>query len=174
MFGDTHLNRLYACAGIELQSITTSRALRYKPSGTGRAKYHTEHHHVLSLCLTYMHKLLNEIRVREDKRNSPSVQVLKMMERRNLSLFLPSHFISFFLTVLIWARTQPKMLFLSLSCRIAGRVHTTTTWERSGAETVLTDAGLEVLTVVIVKNSMFWYMTSCGLLKVNRRIGGIC
>jgi hypothetical protein len=35
-------------------------------------------------------------------------------------------------------------------------------------------AGSEVLTVVVVKSSIFWDITPCSALKVNRRFGGIC
>jgi hypothetical protein len=64
------------------------------------------------------------------------------------------------------------MLFLSLSCRIAGRVHTTTTRKRSGDERSQTNAGLQILIAVIVKNSIFWDITPCGLLEVKNQCSG--
>jgi hypothetical protein len=33
--------------------------------------------------------------------------------------------------------------------------------------------GFEVLTAVVIKSSIFWDITPCSLLKVNRRFGGI-
>jgi hypothetical protein len=35
-------------------------------------------------------------------------------------------------------------------------------------------AGFEVLTAVVMKISIFWDITLCGPLKINRRFGGIC
>jgi hypothetical protein len=37
-----------------------------------------------------------------------------------------------------------------------------------------TCAGFEVLTEVVMKNSIFWNITPCSLLKVNRNFGGTC
>jgi hypothetical protein len=34
--------------------------------------------------------------------------------------------------------------------------------------------GLDVLTAVPMKNSAFWDITLCSLLKINRRYGGMC
>jgi hypothetical protein len=38
---------------------------------------------------------------------------------------------------------------------------------------VTNDVGLEVLSAVIIKTSIFWNITSCSPLRVNRRLGGI-
>jgi hypothetical protein len=34
--------------------------------------------------------------------------------------------------------------------------------------------GAEVLTAVVIKSSIFWGITPCSALKVNRRLGGTC
>jgi hypothetical protein len=33
-------------------------------------------------------------------------------------------------------------------------------------------AGFDVLTAAVIKISIFWYVTSCCLLKINRHVGG--
>jgi hypothetical protein len=38
----------------------------------------------------------------------------------------------------------------------------------------LYNVGFEVLTPVVMKSFIFWDITSCCLLKVNRRLGGTC
>jgi hypothetical protein len=37
-----------------------------------------------------------------------------------------------------------------------------------------TFVGFEALTAVVMKGPIFWYITPCSLLKVNRRFGGTC
>jgi hypothetical protein len=41
-------------------------------------------------------------------------------------------------------------------------------------DTDATYVGSEVLTAVVMKSSVFWDITPCGPLKVNRRLGGTC
>jgi hypothetical protein len=38
--------------------------------------------------------------------------------------------------------------------------------------TEITDVGVDVLTAVVMKISIFWDITPCSPLKVNRRFGG--
>jgi hypothetical protein len=40
-------------------------------------------------------------------------------------------------------------------------------------KTDLLGAGFEVLTAVVRKSTVFWHITPCSPLKVNRRLGGI-
>jgi hypothetical protein len=39
---------------------------------------------------------------------------------------------------------------------------------------VVVSVGFEVLTEVVMKNSSFWDITPCSLLKVNRCFRGVC
>jgi hypothetical protein len=39
-------------------------------------------------------------------------------------------------------------------------------------QTILTCVGFEVLTVVVMKSTIFWGITLCSPLNVNRRFGG--
>jgi hypothetical protein len=39
--------------------------------------------------------------------------------------------------------------------------------------TFYTHLGFEAITAVVMKSSIFWDITPCSLLKVNRRFGGI-
>jgi hypothetical protein len=41
-------------------------------------------------------------------------------------------------------------------------------------EIMFKPVGFEILTAVIMKNSVFWNITPCSPLKVNRRFGGTC
>jgi hypothetical protein len=41
-------------------------------------------------------------------------------------------------------------------------------------ESVLAYVGSEVLTAVVMRSSIFWHITPCSPLKINRRFEGIC
>jgi hypothetical protein len=45
-------------------------------------------------------------------------------------------------------------------------------YSTSQAKNMWSFVGFEVLTVVVMKSSVFWYITPCGPLKVNRHFGG--
>ena len=78
----------------------------------GHAKYHWNNN-VLSFSLT-------NCRMKNVQRKTKKLAIRPGIENdgkaKSPFFFIPSHFISFFLTVLIWASTDPKKLFRSPSC----------------------------------------------------------